>query len=96
MNTGKVVLGMVASLAVGTMVGLLFAPEKGSRLRRRIAERGEDYADTLQNKMEEFAENVNKKSQNAIHDVEKMISKATLNFEDSKKDHRAVEVNAKS
>ncbi|MCP9767051.1 YtxH domain-containing protein [Lacihabitans sp. LS3-19] len=96
MNKGKVVLGMVASLAVGTMVGLLFAPEKGSRLRRRIADKGEDYVDALKNKMEEFAENVNKKSQNAIHDVEKMISKATMNFEDSKKDHKVVDVNSKS
>ena len=39
MKTGKVVLGTVAALALGAIAGILFAPEKGSELRKRSEER---------------------------------------------------------
>lgn len=36
MSSGKVVLGMLAGLAAGAVLGILFAPEKGSKTRRKI------------------------------------------------------------
>jgi gas vesicle protein len=95
MNTGKVVFGIVASLAVGTMVGLLFAPEKGSRLRRRFMDKGEDYADSLKSKFEEFVDNVSTKYESAMQEVESIVGKATMKYDDAKKDHKSLEVNPK-
>ena len=47
MKTSRVVLGILAGAAVGALVGVLFAPDKGSNTRRKIARRSEDFVDGL-------------------------------------------------
>ena len=47
MKTSRVVLGILAGAAVGALIGVLFAPDKGTNTRRKIARRGEDFADGL-------------------------------------------------
>ena len=42
MNTGKVLLGIVAGAAAGAILGLLFAPARGEMTRKRIARKSED------------------------------------------------------
>lgn len=61
MSTGKVLLGIVAGVAAGALIGILFAPEKGSVTRMRIAQRGEDYAEAVKEKFNEFIDSVNDK-----------------------------------
>jgi gas vesicle protein len=39
-NTGKVVMGVLAGMAVGALLGVLFAPDKGSETRKKMAEKG--------------------------------------------------------
>ena len=46
MSSGKVVLGLLAGVAVGALAGILFAPAKGSKTRKRIMNKGENYADS--------------------------------------------------
>ena len=58
MNTGKVLLGVVAGLAAGATVGLLFAPEKGTDMRKKIWQRGEEMKDDLTRKFEVKAKKV--------------------------------------
>ncbi|MBD3581101.1 YtxH domain-containing protein [Flavobacterium selenitireducens] len=50
MSTGKVILGAAAGLAIGAALGVLFAPDKGANIRKKIAEKGNDYASDLKNK----------------------------------------------
>ena len=47
MSTGKVLLGVLAGVAAGAMLGILFAPDKGSNTRKKISKKGEDYADAV-------------------------------------------------
>jgi len=47
MKTSRVVLGILAGAAVGALIGVLFAPDKGTNTRRKIARRGEDFVDGL-------------------------------------------------
>ena len=65
MSTGKVVLGTMAGLAIGGVLGILFAPEKGSVTRQQIMDKGNDYADELKSKYNDFADSVAEKLQNA-------------------------------
>ncbi|MDO9680509.1 MAG: YtxH domain-containing protein [Bacteroidales bacterium] len=68
MGLEKVLLGALAGLAVGVVVGVLFAPEKGSVTRKKITQKSEDYADILKNKFDEFVDSVTEKAQD-ISDV---------------------------
>lgn len=65
MSTGKVVLGTMAGLAIGGILGILFAPEKGTVTRQKIIDKGNDYADALKSKYNDFADTVSEKIQSA-------------------------------
>jgi gas vesicle protein len=53
MNSGKALLGVLAGIAAGAVLGMLFAPEKGSRMRRDVSRKGEDLANALSDKIDE-------------------------------------------
>ena len=63
MGLEKILLGALAGLAVGVVVGVLFAPEKGSVTRKKITQKSEDYADILKSKFDEFVDSVTEKVQ---------------------------------
>ena len=43
-NSG-IVLGLLAGAAIGSLLGVLFAPEKGSETRKRVRRKAEDLRD---------------------------------------------------
>jgi len=45
MSTEKVVLGVLAGAATGALLGVLFAPAKGTVTRRAIVRKGERQVD---------------------------------------------------
>ena len=74
----KVLLGVLAGFAVGATVGVLFAPDKGSNTRRKIAKQGEDYVEGLEEKFNGFIDDITKK-------VESMKEEATGKIENGVK-----------
>lgn len=47
MNTPKILIGTLAGLAAGVVIGMLIAPEKGSTLRKKLVEKGGEIADAV-------------------------------------------------
>ena len=86
MSTGKVVLGAVAGLAVGGILGILFAPDKGSVTRKQIREKGNDYADELKSKYGEFADTISEKLQSAKSFAKDIAENGKAKFEEAKND----------
>ena len=50
------IIGVMAGLAAGVVVGILFAPEKGSETRRKISEKGGELTEELKNRFYQFGE----------------------------------------
>ena len=69
MDTGKVVLGVVAGVAIGALLGVLFAPAKGSETRKKIIRAGEDNADAIKEKLSDLLESLTEKFEKAKEDV---------------------------
>lgn len=61
MSAGKIFLGVLAGTATGALLGVLFAPQKGSVTRRKIAKRGQDDINTLKDKFNEFIDDITEK-----------------------------------
>jgi gas vesicle protein len=76
MSTGKVLLGLLAGVAAGALLGVLFAPDKGSVTRKKIVKKSEDYAEGLTEKFNEFIDTVSEKFDSVKEEVEKVKSKA--------------------
>ena len=55
MSSGKVLLGVLAGITAGAIMGILLAPEKGSKTRKQIIDKGDDYADELKSKFDDFS-----------------------------------------
>ena len=75
MSTGKVVLGLLAGVAAGAIVGLLFAPSKGSDTRKKIAKKGKSYEKKLKKKFSENVDKANKKFEKIKTDVSDFAQK---------------------
>ncbi|SHG19508.1 YtxH-like protein [Flavobacterium fluvii] len=87
MSTGKVVLGTVAGLAIGGILGILFAPQKGSVTRQQILEKGNDYADELKSKYNEFADTVSQKLNSAKEFAQVLAENGKAEYDEINNDH---------
>ena len=52
-NTSKIIIATAAGAALGAVIGILFAPEKGSELRKKIADQGKKLAAGVREKCDE-------------------------------------------
>lgn len=57
-DTGKVLTALAAGFAVGAITGILFAPDKGSETRHKIAEKGREFSDAVRDKVHAGKEKV--------------------------------------
>ncbi|MDW5287982.1 YtxH domain-containing protein [Formosa sp. PL04] len=60
-NSGNTILGVIAGTALGAAMGILFAPDKGSKTRKMIAEEAETRKNKLADQASELADAVAKK-----------------------------------
>lgn len=60
MNTsGKILAAVAAGIAAGAVLGILFAPDKGTETRRKINEQGKKIADGIKTKFNKGKEKFN-------------------------------------
>jgi gas vesicle protein len=58
MKSQKVIAAVLIGAAAGAALGILFAPNKGSKTRRKIAGAGADLKDSIKDKIDEFVETI--------------------------------------
>lgn len=79
MSNGKVFLGVLAGVATGALLGILFAPDKGCETRKKIAKKGKDYVDDLKEKMNEVVEDVTSKFESVVKEIKDSVKKESEN-----------------
>ena len=68
MDSDKIVLGALIGLVAGAVLGVLFAPEKGCDLRRKVATKSSDYIDELKVKYNHVIDSLTSKLDHASND----------------------------
>jgi gas vesicle protein len=82
MNSGKVLLGVLAGIAVGATLGILFAPDKGLSTRKKISKKSDAYADELEEKFNEFIDSITKKFETVREEATQMAENVKLKAEE--------------
>ena len=59
-NTVKIIGALVLGAAIGGALGILFAPDKGSETRKKILSNGDDLTDAINEKFNDFLEEIKK------------------------------------
>ena len=90
MDSGKVLLSLLGGVAVGALLGVLFAPDKGSVTRTKISKKGEDYASELKVKFDEFIESISEKFDKVKESVCECSEHVHDNAEDIAKEVKTV------
>ena len=83
MSIGKALLAVLAGLAAGAAIGVIFAPEKGAGARKNLSKKGEDLAnalnETIDEKFEQLMSSINGKVKTTkAHNGEAASSKSEL------------------
>jgi len=81
MSIQKVLLGVLAGAVAGTVIGILYAPEKGSTTRRKFSRKSYDYTDELEEKFNELIDNITEQFQTVVEEVNLMADAERLKTE---------------
>jgi gas vesicle protein len=91
MSNTKTTLAIIAGVAIGALAGILFAPEKGSETRKKIASNTSDLAESLKNSFGDFVDNLKNVYAEAGSGTEKFKEKAKAKMNNLKNEVRTAE-----
>ncbi len=73
MNSSKVLLGVLGGVAAGAIAGILFAPAKGTKTRKRIVNTGAGYAKNVKEKFDKVTKDFSKQYDTILQDAREMV-----------------------
>ena len=76
------VLGVVAGLAAGALLGVLFAPEKGSKTRKKIKNKTSEAKKSLKDEFDNFLDTASKKYNSLVDNGEDLLEKEKEKIKD--------------
>ena len=74
MNSSKVLLGVLGGVAVGALAGILFAPAKGSKTRKRIVNKGKGYAKDVKEKFDKVSKDFSNQYETILQEAKEMVA----------------------
>lgn len=88
-NKTEAVIGLLAGLAVGAVLGILFAPDSGKKTRERISDKALDLADnakdglySVKDKWNNGKDNINGLKDRLVNGVKSKVDQASQEYKD--------------
>jgi len=81
-DNSKVVIALLAGLAAGAALGILFAPEKGSETRDRLTESLKDLGDSIRETAAAEIDNLVGLKDKVVENIKTKLKGAELEYED--------------
>ena len=81
MSSSKLLAGILLGAAAGAALGILFAPDKGTETRKKIARKGEDLGDAVKNKINALGESIHEKYDNIKTEASHLMDKSKRKVE---------------
>ncbi|MFH6768839.1 YtxH domain-containing protein [Gaetbulibacter aquiaggeris] len=75
MKSNNAILGLVAGLALGATLGVLLAPDKGEKTRKKIGSKTKKVKDNLKESFDDFLDTVSEKYGSIKHNGEELLNK---------------------
>ncbi|NQX41844.1 Gas vesicle protein [Pedobacter steynii] len=81
-DNSKVLIGLLAGLAAGAALGLLFAPEKGSETRDKLSQSLKDLGDAIKDKAADEINNLANLKDKVVTSVKSKLHQTEEEFAD--------------
>lgn len=66
MKTNSTIIGILGGLAAGALLGVLFAPDKGSKTRQKIAKKTNQYSDSVKDTYQNLVGKIKRNGEEVI------------------------------
>jgi len=86
METGKVLLGVLAGIAAGAAIGILYAPEKGSDTRKKILGKKDAFQKDVNSNLDQWSERGVEKLDEVKTGIRDLAEKGLSKADELKKD----------
>lgn len=77
MKTSNIIFNTLLATVAGVAIGMLFAPEKGSKTRRKISEKNHEYSDYLAERFDDFVDSISHPLESIEHETKRMANRAS-------------------
>jgi len=81
-DSSKVLVGLLAGLAAGAALGLLFAPEKGTETRDKLSQSLKDLGDSIKDRAADEINNLSALKDKVVGSVKGKLQQAENEFAD--------------
>ena len=85
-NAGNTLLAVLSGAVIGAGIGILFAPDKGTKTREKIKDGFDDVKNDLKHKFENVSEELKHKFSNAKSDLEDTYEDMVSNMSNKTED----------
>lgn len=79
-NTAKIIGAALLGAAIGGLIGVLFAPDKGSKTRKRLMNKGHELTDSMKQKFSDLMADMKENAKEGAEKVKDAVKEETRNY----------------